>query len=132
MAFENVLGTIPGVHAGADYSSAGQYTVVKYDSTAGEIKKVSATTDVAVGVLQDSPKSGQAALVANLGISKVIAGTSASWVAGGPVGYNTTGYAVPVTASATRRYIGFYQQFEAGIAIGQIISINLAPGAQVN
>lgn len=132
MAYENIRGTIPGVAAGADYSSAGQHKWVKYDSTVGEIKVVNATTDVAIGILQDSPKSGQAALVANAGLSKVIAGTSASWVAGGPVGWNTTGQAVPVTASATRRYGGFYQKQESTIAIGQIITVALAPGAQVN
>lgn len=132
MAIENVQGTIPGVHAGADYSSAGQYKWVKYDSTVDEIKTVSATTDVAVGILQDTPKSGQAAKVANRGQSKVLAGTSASWVAGGPVGWNTTGQAVPVAASATRRYGGFYLQKTSAVAVGQLITIELTPGAQVN
>lgn len=132
MAIENVQGTIPGLHAGADYSSSGQYKWVKFDSTVEEVKVVSATTDVAIGVLQDNPKSGQAARVANRGETKVIAGTSASWVAGGPVGWNSTGQAVPVAASATRRYGGFYEQRSAAVAIGQLITISLTPGAQVN
>jgi len=131
-AFDNIMSTIPGVHAGADYSAAGQYKFVTYDSTVGEVKVVDATTDVACGVLQDTPKSGEAALVANGGFSKVIAGTSASWIAGGPVGWNSTGQAVPVAASATRRYGGFYQRQEASVVIGQLITIALAPGAQVN
>lgn len=132
MAIEHVTETIPGVAAGADYSSSGQYKWVKYDSTVNEIKVVTATTDVAVGVLQDNPKSGQAARVASGGYSKVLAGTSASWVAGGPVGWNSTGQAVPVTASATRKYAGFYQQKTSAVAIGQLITIKLAPGAIVN
>jgi len=132
MAYENVVGTIPGVVAGADYSSSGQYKAVKFDSTAGEIKVVSATTDPAIGILQDNPKSGQSALVANLGISKALAGTSASWVAGGPVGWNSTGQVVPVTASATRRHFGVYLKHEASVAINQLISVSLVGGALVN
>ncbi len=132
MAFENVKDTIPGLVAGADYSSAGQFKFAKFDSTAGEIKVVNATTDPAIGVLQDNPKSGQAAEVAYGGISKVVAGTSQSWVAGGPVGWNSTGQAVPVAASASRRYGGFYLKYEAAVVIGQLISIALTPGAQVN
>lgn len=132
MAIEKVISTIPGVYAGADYSSSGQYKFVKYDSTVDEVKTVTATTDVAIGVLQDNPKSGQAAKVANAGETKVYAGTSADWVAGGPVGWNSTGQAVPVTASATRKYGGFYQQRTAAVAVGQLITINLAAGAQVN
>lgn len=133
MAYDHIVETIPGVHSGADYSSGtGQFKAVKYDSTVDEVKVVSATTDVAIGVMQDTPKSGQATLVARLGISKMIAGTSASWVAGGPVGYNTTGQAVPVTASATRRLIGTYLKGEASIVVGQIISVALAGGALVN
>jgi hypothetical protein len=82
--------TIPGLKVGADLSSK-QYCAVKMASTANVIVAVTASTDIAVGILQDAPDAAnEAATVAALGVTVAIAGTS-DLAAGETVGYNTTG-----------------------------------------
>jgi hypothetical protein len=67
--------TIPGLLAGANLS-ASQYMPVKLASTAGEVVRATATTDVIIGVLQNDPADGEAAEVAVLGVCKAYTGTS--------------------------------------------------------
>lgn len=87
------VSTIPGLTVGGDLS-ASQYHAVKLASTANQILAVSASTDVAIGVLLDAPNAaGQAARVAALGVVPAVAGTS-DLTAGQRVGYNTTGQVV--------------------------------------
>ena len=59
------------VKAGTDLSAdAKQYTIVKL-SAADECDATSNAADVPLGVLQNKPKAGQAAIVRLLGVSKV-------------------------------------------------------------
>lgn len=61
--------------AGADFSTTGQYLIVKKGTNAGEVAlATSATAEVLLGVLQNKPKQNEAALVRILGTSKVVAG----------------------------------------------------------
>lgn len=133
MAVTANLITLPGLVAGADLSAA-QYLFVKFGSTAGQVKPVAASTDAAFGVLQNDPKSGEEAEVAIGGLAKVVAGTSVGWTAGGAVGWNTTGQAVPIALNSTtdNTLIGGIFPLLSGqgtVAAGQIISVQLLPGA---
>jgi hypothetical protein len=71
MAFDNPIGMIPGVVAGADLSTK-QFCFAKVH-TDGTIVVAGAGVPVA-GVIQDKPTSGQSVAVATLGLSKVKAG----------------------------------------------------------
>jgi len=51
--------------------SAKQYYLVKLHSTEGEVTLCAATTDIILGVLQNKPTTGQAAVVRVLGTTKV-------------------------------------------------------------
>lgn len=111
--------TLPGLTVGGDIS-AKQYHFVKLASTAGEIVAIAATTDSAVGILQDAPDAdGEAAMVAGLGVSVVIAGTS-TITAGADLGWDTTGRAV--TGQANSGAVAL----EAANAVGDEIRCLLA------
>lgn len=79
---------IPGLTAAADLSSS-QFKTVKLASTAGQVKAVAASTDEAIGVLQNAPKSGEEAEVASVGIVKALVEASVS--AGNFLGPSATG-----------------------------------------
>lgn len=111
--------TIPGLLAAADLSSA-QYHVMKFASTAGQIKTASAKTSTGIGVLQNDPASGEMASLAVLGISKAVASGSIS--AGAFLGWNTTGRVRSVTADNTGVF-GFAN--EAATTNGDIIQITI-------
>jgi hypothetical protein len=125
----------PGFVAASDLSS-NQYYVVEPASTAAQCKVVNATTDEAIGLLQNDPKAGQAAAIAVGGVAKGIAGTSVGWTDGVDVGYNTTGKCVPIAVNGTndnRRVIGkFYQRpgQTTTVTANQILSILVSPGAR--
>lgn len=96
--------------AGADLS-AKQFYFVKLDAS-GNAVVCSGATDVPVGVLQNNPKSGQAAEIVVIGMTKVSSdaalsigasiGTSADGQADAKVaGTDTTEYAVGVMLTAT-------------------------------
>jgi hypothetical protein len=71
--------TIPGVIATGDLSSY-QYYVVCAASTAGAVKvAVTAATDPILGVLQNDPASGEAALVAAQGVCWALAEASVTY-----------------------------------------------------
>lgn len=61
----------PGIEAGEDLSSK-QYRFVT-QTTANTVIAATAVTDLPLGVLQNAPSSGQAAVVMMVGISKVSA-----------------------------------------------------------
>lgn len=68
--------TLPGLSVAAD-KSAYQYHFVKMASTANMVTNLAATTDIVIGVLQDAPDAaGEAATVAALGVTTIVAGTS--------------------------------------------------------
>lgn len=134
MAVEANVVTLPGLKASTNLGS-NQYWFVKMAGTAGQVKLVSATTDDAIGPLQNDPAAGQEAEVAVSGFARVAAGTSVGWNNGVWVGWNTTGLAVPLAANGTNdnRRVGgkFYKMGDqaSSVAIGQIISIQLFGGA---
>ena len=111
---------ITGLLAGANLS-AKQYYWVKAASTAGEVVAVSATTDVAIGILQNAPEDGQAADVQSVGVSKLVAGSTAVTF-GALVGWNAEGQANVRTQTGSR-YAA--QALEASSADGDIITVSL-------
>lgn len=100
MAFE-----IPGLMhtevAGADLS-ADQFCFVKFSS--GTIAICAAATDIPIGVLQNTPLSGESAELMLDGISKLIAGGTIA--AGGQIGTDASGHAVAyVAGTGTTNYV---------------------------
>ena len=71
MAYESPQITLGTLTAAADLSSK-QYHFVKLAS-ATTVNVCTATTDRAIGILQNNPTSGQQAIVQIFGISKVVA-----------------------------------------------------------
>jgi hypothetical protein len=63
--------------AGADLSTH-QFKFVEVDNATGRVTLVNAATDRPIGVLQNTPKSGEAADVLIAGGTKVVAGGTAS------------------------------------------------------
>ena len=114
---------IPGLTAGASLA-ASQYKAVKFASTANAVIVVTATTDVAIGLLQNDPAAGEAALVAYDGIALGLAG-AADLAAGENVGHNTTGQMADHT-TATRMSMG--RTLDASTAVGDIVRIMLYGG----
>lgn len=113
--------TLPGLAAGGNLSAV-QYKVVKLASTAGQVIVVNATTDVALGILQNDPDAaGQPALVAALGVAKAIVGV-ADLVVGEHLGFNSTGQLVD-HATDNRRKIGI--ALEPSTAVGDIVRVLL-------
>lgn len=71
MAFEGPMIMIPGLIAGADLSAASnQFKFVKLSANK-TVVVCTAVTDKPIGVLQNTPTSGQAATVCGLGVTKV-------------------------------------------------------------
>ena len=97
MAYNHLQsGGLPGLVAGANLAAA-QYKVVKFASTAGQVIVVTATTSLAVGILQNDPASGQPAVIAGPG-DVAIALAGASDIAQGELlGFDTSGRVVDHT-----------------------------------
>ena len=71
MAYESPLVTIGTLTAGADLS-AKQYHFVVW-AAATTVNVATAITNAPIGILQNNPESGQQAIVAISGVSKVVA-----------------------------------------------------------
>lgn len=80
--------------AGADLSATGQYRFVE-QSTAGTVTVCNSAGENALGVLQNNPTSGQAAVVAVGGVSKITAG--ATIAIGDQLATTAAGKAAPAT-----------------------------------
>lgn len=93
---------IPGLVAGADLS-AKQYLLVRLASTAKTVLVAAAATAAFIGVLQNDPKSGEAASVVCAGLTKSIAGGAIS--PGDLVTANSTGQCV-ATTTANNKVVG--------------------------
>jgi len=91
---------IPGLLAGASLT-AKQFYFVKLASTAGEVVVVNATTDHAIGVLQNAPADGEPAEIAALGVTKVVCASTAV-TAGSDIGWNAEGQANNRSAAGSR------------------------------
>ena len=84
--------------AGADLSSS-QYKFVKIDNATGKAVIVNGATDRPIGVLQNSPSSGQEAEVLIVGGTKIKAGGTAS--AGQPLFASASATAVTLAYGTT-------------------------------
>ena len=91
---------ITGLLAGADLS-AKQFYFVKLASTAGEVVVCNATTDHAIGVLQNDPADGEPAEIVGLGVTKVVCSSTAI-TAGSDIGWNAEGQANNRSAAGSR------------------------------
>lgn len=94
MAYEAAQIKVGNWTASADLSSK-QFYFVKM-SGAGTVDVTSAITDKTIGVLQNTPKSGQAAEVCVFGITKVVA--DGILAAGNLIGTSNDGQADAITA----------------------------------
>ena len=104
--------------ASEDLSSA-RYYIVQLDATGG-IEKGESATDLLVGVLQNKPASGEAALYRFAGTTKVVA--SAAIAIGALVTTTSAGTAVTTT---TDKDVVIGRALEAAAAAGDIIEIQL-------
>ena len=104
MAYE-IPGKQISLQAAADLSDW-QFRFVKLDSN-GQVAKVSAVTDIPIGVLQDKPAAqGRAANVMLDGVSKIVGGGNLA--KGDQVGPDSTGRAAAYIAGTdtTKRIVG--------------------------
>lgn len=111
---------IPGLKASSAMTS-NQWKVVKFSSTAGEFTLVNATSDVAIGILEDTPAAGQPGLICAIGVTKAVAGVN-NLAAADPIGYNSTGQVADHTTD-NRRVMG--HALEASTAVGDIVQVVL-------
>jgi len=121
MAKHGYINDIPGLVATGNLASH-QYKVVKFGSTAGTVKVVSATTDVAIGILMNDPTSGQPARVAGPGSVAIGLAGVADLAEGELVGYNSTGQIADHT-TAGRFIIG--QALQASTAANDEVMVVL-------
>ena len=105
--------------AGEDLS-AKRYYIVQQDAS-GNIEVGEGATDLLVGVLQNKPESGKAALYRFLGTTKVVA--SAAIAIGALVTTTNAGKAVTTT---TDKDVVIGRALEAAGADGDIIEIQLS------
>lgn len=89
--------------AGADLSAL-QYTFVKQNS-AGAVVAVSAATDIPIGVLQNTPISGQEAAIVVVGGTKLVAGATVTNGTHFALGTTSAGAATPLAVTDTTKYV---------------------------
>ena len=122
MAYEGAQLKLGNLTAGADLS-AKQFHFVKLAS-ATTVNVCTAITDVPVGVLLNTPTSGQAAEVCIFGITKVVAdGTLA---AGNIIGTSADSQADAITRGTDTTVTVMGHAVEAGAA-GQTVTMFLNP-----
>lgn len=114
---------IPGPIAGLTLASSIN-KVVKWASTANAVVVVTATTDVAIGVVQAAPTAGQPALVQYQGIAICVAGVN-DLARGENVGYNTTGQVVD---HVTDNRLSIGRAIDTSSAIGDYVRVALYGG----
>lgn len=123
MATELEIRDWSGVTAENDLS-AKQFYALELGTAAGEVDACDGATDLVVGILQNKPTAGKAAVVRTHGISKAVAGGSIT--RGNRVGTHTDGTLVAKTADA---------DLLVGIALsaassGEIFDVLLTIGCQ--
>lgn len=116
---------VPGLLAASSMAS-NQWKVVKFASTAGQFTLVNATTDLAIGILEDTPAAGQPGLICAQGVTKAIAGVNDLAVSE-VLGYNTTAQVADHTTD-NRRSLGI--ALEASTAVGDIVKVLLTGRAR--
>ena len=129
MAYEFSNAAVKTTFTAGEDLSAAQFKFVKIDNGTGNVVAVSGATDRPVGVLQNAPKSGQAAEVTIVGGTKVKAGGSAS--PGQPLFSNGSAVGVTLAFGTTGSAAFVVGAFIEVAASGSIVSavINCAaPG----
>jgi len=122
MAYEGAQIKLGNLVAAADLS-AKQFHFVKLAS-ATTVNVCSAITDKPIGILQNTPTSGQSAEIAIFGISKVVAdGTLA---AGNIIGTSSDSQADAITSGTDTTVFVMGQAIEAAAA-GNIVTMFLNP-----
>lgn len=95
--------TLTGLTASADLSAASnQFKFVKL-SAAGTVDVCNGATDKPIGVLQNRPVSGEAAVVVCIGVTKVQGDADLAY--GAAIGTSADGQAATYSASDTTKYI---------------------------
>lgn len=113
MAFEGPQHKIPGLVAGGNLT-AKQYHFVKI-SADNTVVICAGVTDKPIGVLQNTPASGQAAEVCSAGTTKIVG--DADLTAGDSIGTSADGQAAAYTVADTTKYI-----------VGQVVAANTTAG----
>ena len=116
---QQVNGDHKSIVAGEDLSSH-QFGIVQLDAT-GQVEKGEGATDLLVGVLQNTPESGQMATVKIGGTAKVKIGAGGGIAVGAWVTSDASGLGLATTTD-TNIVIG--RALEAGDA-GDIIEVQL-------
>lgn len=94
---------IPGLLAGADLDAKQYYPVRLAATTAKTVLVAAAATAALIGILQNDPKSGEAASVVCSGLTKSVAGGAIA--PGDMITVNSTGQCV-ATTTANNKVIG--------------------------
>lgn len=125
MAYESPQINIGTLTAAADLSGK-QYYFVKLASES-TVNVCSAVTDVPIGVLQNTPASGESAQITVFGLSKVSA--DATLAAGDVIGTSADGQAQPLTVGTETTVYTCGQAITAGAAgTLQTAFINISNG----
>jgi hypothetical protein len=113
--------------AGADLT-ANQFHYVKLNAN-NQVILCAAATDTSIGILQNTPASGEGAEVMMLGVSKVRVGAGGAIAAGNLVGTDASGHCDPKTPGVdTTEYGTGYCVEGAGVnAIGTVTINGLNP-----
>ena len=128
MAYEGSQICIPGLTASADLSAAAnQYKYVEM-SADKQVNVTNANTDKAVGVLQNRPASGEAAVVCAIGITKLQGDADLAF--GDSIGPSADGQAAAYTASDTTKHINGTVIEGNGAAGGYITAIVVCGGTR--
>jgi len=122
MAYEGAQLKLGNLTAAADLS-AKQFHFVKL-ATATTVNVCTAITDVPIGVLQNTPTSGQAAEICIFGITKVVA--DGNLAAGNIIGTSSDSQADAITRGSDTTVTVMGQAIEAGSA-GQTVTMFLNP-----
>lgn len=120
-----------GTHkAGADLSAAAnQYKIVKQDAN-GDIVLCSAVTDLPLGVLQNKPKLGEAAIVRVVGVTKIQADAALAIGAQLSTSADAQAKAASVAAGSTEYILA--RALEAAAAAGEVIAALLTHSGPQN
>ena len=118
--------TIPGLKSAADLSG-NQYCAVRLTATANQINLASEVAGVSgvgkrgIGILQNKPKTNEAATVAYMGLSKWVSGNTVT--AGALVTYNSSGKCLDAVSGD----LVMGTALDAATVDGQVISVVLFP-----
>lgn len=103
-------------------SGSGQFLAVKLGSTARTVTLASSAIDNIYGILQNKPKTGEAAEVCIFGVCKAVSGSTVI-ASGAALQADTSGRLVTQSASNPKVAVAL----EAATAVDQIITVKVVP-----